>query len=109
MSLIESFTKPQWQHRKPEVRKAAIDQLDDQAVLIDLVCSDPDAEVRAHALSRVSNGEKLDELINTLPHLCNNRPGLNACSNCCRTEPAFNRLKTTASLFVSPVSPMIRN
>jgi hypothetical protein len=67
MSLIDSFTKPQWQHRKPEVRKAAIDQLDDQAVLFDLVSNDPDAEVRAHALSRISNGDKLDELIETLP------------------------------------------
>jgi exonuclease SbcC len=67
MSLIDSFTKPQWQHRKPEVRIAAIDQLDDQAVLLDLVSSDPDAEVRAHALSRVRDGEKLDQLVETLP------------------------------------------
>ncbi len=67
MSLIDSFTKPQWQHRKPEVRKAAIEQLDDQTVLLDLVISDPDTDVRAHALSRVSNAEKLDELIKTLP------------------------------------------
>lgn len=66
MSLIDSFTKPQWQHRKPEVRKAAIDQLDDQAILIDLVQNDPDDEVRAHALSRVSDGNKLDELIDDL-------------------------------------------
>ena len=67
MSLIDSFTKPQWQHRKHEVRKAAIDQLDDQAVLIDLVNTDPDPDVRAHALSRVSDSAKLDELIDTLP------------------------------------------
>ena len=67
MSLIGSFTKPQWQHRKPEVRKAAIDQLDDQAVLIDLVNNDPDAKVRAHALSRIRDGDKLDELIDSLP------------------------------------------
>ncbi len=67
MSLIDSFTKPQWQHHKPEVRKTAIDQLDDQTVLVDLVNADPDPDVRSHALSRVSDSEKLDELIDTLP------------------------------------------
>ena len=66
MSLIDSFTKPQWQHRKPEVRKTAIDQLDDQAVLIELVETDPDPDVRAHALSRVNDGDQLDKLIHTL-------------------------------------------
>ena len=67
MSLIDSFTKPQWQHRKPEVRIAAIDQLDDPAVLLELVKTDPDPEVRAHALSRVNGSDQLDKLIDTLP------------------------------------------
>jgi len=67
MSLIDSFTKPQWQHRKPEVRIAAIDQLDDPAVLLELVKTDPDPEVRAHALSRINGGDQLDELIDTIP------------------------------------------
>jgi len=67
MSMFDSINKPQWQHHDPEVRKAAIDQLDDQAVLIELVNTDPDPDVRAHALSRVTDGNILEELAATLP------------------------------------------
>ena len=66
MSMFDSINKPQWQHHNPEVRKAAIEQLDDLAVLIDLVNADPDPEVRAQALSRITDDNTLDELADSL-------------------------------------------
>jgi len=87
MSLIDSFTKPQWQHRKPEVRKTAIDQLDDQTVLVDLVNADPDPDVRSHALSRVPS----------------------ACNSCFRTPANSHRPGMTPFLSVLPASQRTRN
>ena len=66
MRLFDSINRPQWQHSNPDIRKAAIDELDDQAVLVELVNTDSDPGVRAHALSRVSDSDKLDELADTL-------------------------------------------
>ncbi len=62
MSLLESITKPGWEHSKPEARKAAIDEIDDPSVLLTLVNQDPDEGVRAHALARITNSAQLDEL-----------------------------------------------
>lgn len=67
MPMFDSLKNPKWQHSKPEVRMAAIDELDDQAILIELVSNDPDDSVRAHALKRVSDGVELDKLVETLP------------------------------------------
>ena len=68
MSLIDSFTGPKWQHKDPEVRKIAIEQLDDPEVLLQLVSSDPDPAVQSAALSRIVSPDTLDLLIETLPH-----------------------------------------
>ena len=65
--MFDSFNKPGWQNAKPEVRKSAIDELDDVAVLIELVHTDPEPEVQAHALSRISDSEELDKLADALP------------------------------------------
>ncbi len=67
MSLIDSLNRPKWQHHDPEVRKQAVDQLDDQDVLFELVNTDTDATVQARALSRITNPDTLDTLINALP------------------------------------------
>lgn len=67
MSLIDSLNRPKWQHNDPEVRKHAVDQLDDQDVLIELVKTDADATVQARALSRITNPDTLETLIDTLP------------------------------------------
>ncbi len=67
MSLIDNFSKPRWQHAKPEIRRDAIDQLDDPEVLFDIASSDPDIDVRAHALARVTSSKDLDQLIEKLP------------------------------------------
>lgn len=63
MSLFDAFTQPKWQHKNPEIRKQAISELDDQAVLLELVCTDPEHSVQMAALARVDQAELLDELI----------------------------------------------
>lgn len=67
MSLLDSLTSPKWQHSNPEVRKSAIAQLDDPAVLLELVKTDPDVTVQGAALSRISDPDTLDDLITSLP------------------------------------------
>jgi exonuclease SbcC len=65
--MFDSFNKPGWEHPKPEVRKSAIDELDDVALLIGLVHDDPEPEIRALALTRISDSDELDKLADTLP------------------------------------------
>jgi len=67
MSLLDSFSKPRWQHHKAEVRLAAVDELDDPAVLLEVLQTDEDAAVRARALSRIDAAETLDRLIDQSP------------------------------------------
>ncbi len=52
MSMLDSLNRPKWQHKDPEVRRNAVDQLDDQDLLLDLVKTDSDLTVQASALSR---------------------------------------------------------
>jgi len=63
MSLLDPFSKPRWQHSKAEVRLAAINEVDDQEVLLEVLKTDEDASVRARALSRIEDGDTLDRLI----------------------------------------------
>ena len=67
MSILDPFTKPKWQHDDPEVREAAIGEIDDPAVLVEMVREDPEPQVQAAALTRISQPEILDELAATLP------------------------------------------
>ena len=41
---------------KADVRMAAVDEVDDPAILLEMVRTDPDPEVRGHALSRLDDG-----------------------------------------------------
>ncbi len=66
MTIFDSFGKPSWQHRDPEVRRSAVDGIEDESVLVSLVKEDPDEEVRSLALARISNGEILESLIQVL-------------------------------------------
>ena len=67
MSLFDSLNRPDWQHKNPQVRKNAVDELDDQDRLLELVNTDPDPTVQARALSRITSPDTLDTLIDTLP------------------------------------------
>ncbi len=66
MSLFDSLNRPKWQHKDPQVRRNAVDQLDDQDVLFELVKMDADSTVQAKALSRITSPDTLDTLIDTL-------------------------------------------
>jgi len=67
MSLFDSITGPRWQHRNPQVRKEAVEELDDQDILLQLATTDPDPGVQSAALARISNPDTLDGLIESLP------------------------------------------
>jgi len=69
MSLLDPFSKPRWQHSKAEVRLAAIEEVDDQEVLLEVLKTDEDGTVRARALSRIEDGKTLDRLIDEQPEL----------------------------------------
>ena len=66
MSLFESFSKSGLEHSNPEVRMAAIDELEDPAVLLELVVNDPDSGVRSRALARITDSGQLDDLADSL-------------------------------------------
>ncbi|MBT8053130.1 MAG: DUF349 domain-containing protein [Gammaproteobacteria bacterium] len=66
MTLFDSLSKPGWQSKKPEVRLAAIDEIDDESILLQLVREDPEAEIQAQALARVASSKLLDELCESL-------------------------------------------
>lgn len=68
MALLSSFTAPKWQHKNPDVRREGISQLDDAAILLELVTNDPDPGVRAAALARITQPDTLDGLIDSLTH-----------------------------------------
>ncbi|MDZ4731575.1 MAG: DUF349 domain-containing protein [Xanthomonadales bacterium] len=63
MSLFDSIKPPKWQHKNPEVRQQALSELDDQALLLELVYTDPDPSVQLAALARIDQAQLLDELI----------------------------------------------
>jgi hypothetical protein len=66
MSLFESISKSGWEHSNPEVRMAAIDKLEDPAVLLELVMNDPESDVRSRALARITEAGQLDDLADSL-------------------------------------------
>jgi hypothetical protein len=70
MSLLEPFSKPRWQHRKPEVRLAAVDEIDEDTILLEVLQTDEDAAVRARALERIESADTLDRLIDDPPDWC---------------------------------------
>ena len=66
MTIFDSFNKPSWQHRDPEVRKSAVGEVEDETVLINLVRDDPDEGVQSAALARIANKAVLEELVQSL-------------------------------------------
>ncbi len=65
--MFKSIFKPRWQHHDPAVRMSAVDNLDDQSIVVGMVNNDPDAGVRSRALASISEPGLLDQLIGTLP------------------------------------------
>jgi len=67
MSLLEPFSKPRWQHRDPEVRLAAVRELEDEATLLDVLGSEEEPRVLAAALERIHSPATLDSLLAEAP------------------------------------------
>jgi len=67
MSLLDPFSKRSWQHPKTEVRLAAVEELDDREILLQIVHADEDPAVRSRALARIDEGAVLDRLIDEPP------------------------------------------
>ncbi len=65
MTMFDSISRPKWQHKNPEIRRAAIDQLNDQKLFFEIVKTDPEITVQSHALNRITDPEILDKLVNT--------------------------------------------
>jgi DNA repair protein SbcC/Rad50 len=65
--MLKAFFKPKWQHDKPEVRKEAIAALpaSEVAILREIACSDPEANLRCEAVRRINDMDTLVDLIAT--------------------------------------------
>jgi len=63
MALLNKLFKPKWQHKDPEVRKAAINALTDEQTLTSIINDDQDIQVRLMALSRLSSPTALQTYI----------------------------------------------
>ncbi|MDY6991971.1 MAG: DUF349 domain-containing protein [Pseudomonadota bacterium] len=61
--ILSRFIKPKWQHRNPEVRKAAVEHLDDLAILNEIVQNDTAALVRQVAVRKIEDLALLEQLM----------------------------------------------
>lgn len=61
--ILSKFIKPKWQHRNPEVRKLALESVDDLVVLSEIAQNDEDATVRRVAVRRIEDMNLLYQII----------------------------------------------
>lgn len=61
--LNPSFLKPKWQHKDAVVRKQAVESLNDEKTLVQIVHSDSDKTVRLLALSKIQTPHLLAEFL----------------------------------------------
>lgn len=54
MNLLNLF-RPKWKHTNPEIRRTAVQRLEDQTVLVGVAQSDEDASVRKTALMKIQD------------------------------------------------------
>ncbi len=66
MALFDSMLKPGWQNPDPDIRKAAIAELDDESILTEIAKTDTDEDIRAQALALIRSTAILDELLGEL-------------------------------------------
>ncbi|MDM8558815.1 DUF349 domain-containing protein [Candidatus Parabeggiatoa sp. HSG14] len=60
--IFNKFSKPKWQHRKPEVRKSEIEKIDDSAILSEVAQKDENAEVRRAAIRKINELNVLNQV-----------------------------------------------
>jgi hypothetical protein len=54
-----NLLRPRHRHRDPAVRRRAVEKLQDEDILLELACGDPDLEVRHRAVERLQSTEAL--------------------------------------------------
>ena len=106
MTLLDSFGRPKWQHKNPDVRIEGIDLVDDPDLLLEIVNTDSDPKVRAKALSRINNPDTLDTLIDTLPLDLQKQAGSQRLLQLLPDAGQLAAIRMTPSWCASPVSPM---
>ena len=60
--ILDKIIKPKWQHRDAEVRKAAIEEIDDPAILSELAKTDESPVVRRVAIHKISDLTILEQI-----------------------------------------------
>lgn len=63
MSPLRSLFQPRWQHKNPQIRKKTISQLTDPDLLLKIVHSDPQPDLKSLALAQIEDPDTLDNLI----------------------------------------------
>jgi hypothetical protein len=58
---LGNLLRPRHRHRDPAVRLRAVDKLEDEALLLQVACEDPDLDVRQRAVERLRTTEALRE------------------------------------------------
>lgn len=61
--LNPSFLKPKWQHKDALVRKQAVESLNDEKILVQIIHSENDKAVRLLALSKIQSPQLLAEFL----------------------------------------------
>jgi len=60
--IFDRFIKPKWQHRKPDIRKTAVEELTDLTILTDIAQNDEVADIRCVATRKITHLELLDTI-----------------------------------------------
>lgn len=60
--MLSRFIKPKWQHRDPEVRKNAVEKIEDLTVLTEIAQHDEVANVRRAAIRKINDLSLLDNI-----------------------------------------------
>jgi len=65
--ILSKLIKPKWQHRNPEVRRSALEKMDDLAVLSEIAQNDEDATVRRVAVRKIEDIQLLYQIFQKDP------------------------------------------
>jgi hypothetical protein len=61
--ILAKFIKPKWQHRNPDIRKSAIENLNDLTILSDVAQHDEAAIVRRTAVQKIEDLNLLEKIV----------------------------------------------
>lgn len=121
--ILKSFQRPAWKHRKPEIRKQAVQQMSAYArsLLLEVARDDPDPDVRCAAITRLVNLSDLQGFFDAQPTsiracarqrftelLCGKDPAGPSLDECRRTLDQCNDEPLIELLARQAVDPALR-